>query len=229
MLTARREDRLKHLAAELTRRYKVETKVIAVDLAEPDGAERLAAGVSDLPVGMLVNNAGFGYAGRFDGLSTERLRDMVIVNCVAPVVLTGRILPGMIERGRGAVIFVGSVGGRQPLPLHAVYSATKAFDLLLGEALWVELRPKGIDALVLEPGVTATEFQSVSGELYAKYWGRPASKVVEDALCALGRRPSVISGWFNWMRANAVRFAPRSTVARIAGKVMAGRTPVERR
>jgi len=82
-----------------------------------------------------VNNAGFGYAGRFDKLATERLRAMVRVNCEAPVVLTSRILPSMVQRGRGAVIIVGSVAGRQPLPLHALYSATKAFDQILGEAL----------------------------------------------------------------------------------------------
>jgi NAD(P)-dependent dehydrogenase (short-subunit alcohol dehydrogenase family) len=110
--------------------------------------------VSDLPIAVLVNNAGFGAAGRFDKLQAERLRDMVTVNCVAPMLLARRILPRMQERGSGAVIFTGSVAGRQPLPLHGVYSATKAFDQLLGEALYVEQRRFGIDVLVVEPGST---------------------------------------------------------------------------
>jgi short-subunit dehydrogenase len=229
VLTARREDRLTALAAELREKYKIETRVVAADLAAPDGADRLAAAVADLPIAILVNNAGFGYAGRFDKLETERLRAMVRVNCEVPVVLTSRILPGMIKRGRGAVIIVGSVAGRQPLPLHAVYSATKGFDLLFGEGLWGELRGTGIDALVIEPGPTATEFQAVAGEAVGADHGEPAENVVRVALGALGRKPSVISGWFNWARANAIRLVPRSTAAIIAKKVVQGQTPPELR
>ena len=129
VLAARREDRLKALGDELSKAHGIQTRAVAVDLAAQDGADKLADAVADLPIGILVNNAGFGYAGRFDKLETDRLRAMVMVNCVAPVVLTSRILPAMVKRGRGAVIIVGSVAGRQPLPLHAVYSATKAFDL----------------------------------------------------------------------------------------------------
>ena len=203
VLTARREDRLNALAAELKEQYHVDTRVVAVDLAATDGADRLADAVADLPIAFLVNNAGFGYAGRFDKLATDRLRSMVVVNCVVPVVLTSRIMPAMVKRGRGAVIIVGSVAGRQPLPLHAVYSATKGFDLLFGEGLWGELRGTGIDVLVIEPGPTATEFQAVAGESVGADHGEPAENVVRVALDALGKQPSVISGWFNWVRANA--------------------------
>jgi uncharacterized protein len=229
VLTARREDRLNTLAAELRDQSKVQTRVVAADLALTDGADRLADAVADLPIAILVNNAGFGYAGRFDKLDTERLRAMVRVNCEVPVVLTSRILPGMIKRSRGAVIVVGSVAGRQPLPLHAVYSATKGFDLLFGEGLWAELRGTGIDAIVLEPGPTATEFQQVAGESVGPNHGEPAENVVRVAFDALGKKPSIISGWFNWARANFVRLAPRSTVAIIAKRVVAGQTPAELR
>jgi len=229
VLTARRVDRLNSLAAELRQEHNVDTRVVAADLAAADGADRLADAVADLPIAILVNNAGFGYAGRFDKLATERLRAMVRVNCEAPVVLTSRILPSMVQRGRGAVIIVGSVAGRQPLPLHALYSATKAFDQILGEALWGEFRGSGIDAIVLEPGPTQTEFQQVAGEQTGPNHGEPAENVVRVAFDALGRKPSVISGWFNWARANAVRLVPRSTAAIIAKKVVEGQTPQELR
>ena len=229
VLTARREDRLNALAAELKQKHHVDTRVVAVDLAAADGADRLADAVADLPIAFLVNNAGFGYAGRFDKLTTDRLRSMVVVNCVVPVVLTSRILPAMVKRGRGAVIIVGSVAGRQPLPLHAVYSATKGFDLLFGEGLWGELRGTGVDALVIEPGPTQTEFQSVAGESVGPDHGEPVENVVRVALDALGKHPSVISGWFNWVRANALRIVPRSTAAIIAKRVIEGQTPVELR
>jgi short-subunit dehydrogenase len=229
VLTARREDRLNALAAEIKEKYRVNTRVVAVDLAAADGADRLADAVADLPIAFLVNNAGFGYAGRFDKLAADRLRSMVVVNCLVPVVLTSRILPAMVKRGRGAVIIVGSVAGRQPLPLHAVYSATKGFDLLFGEALWGELRGTGVDVLVIEPGPTRTEFQSVAGEQVGADHGEPPENVVRVALDALGKHPSVISGWFNWVRANATRLVPRSTAAIIAKKVIEGQTPQELR
>ena len=72
VLTARREDRLNALAAEIKEKYRVDTRVVAVDLAANDGVDRLADAVADLEIAMLVNNAGFGYAGRFDKLATDR-------------------------------------------------------------------------------------------------------------------------------------------------------------
>jgi short-subunit dehydrogenase len=224
VLTARREDRLRELAGELERRHGIETRVVPIDLSDADGAERLADAVADLEIAILVNNAGFGYVGRFDKLDPARLRDMVQVNCLAPVLLTSRVVPGMKERGRGAVIITGSVAGRQPLPLHNVYSASKSFDLLFGESLSVELKPLGIDVLVVEPGSTETEFQQAAGELAHK--GESADKVVGVAFAALGQQPSVISGWLNWLRANlASRLGPRPLVAHVARHVMAIQTP----
>jgi short-subunit dehydrogenase len=172
---------------------------------------------------VLVNNAGFGYAGRMEKQDADRLRSMVQLNCMTPLLLTRQLLPGMQARGRGAVIVVGSVAGAQPVPLNCVYSATKAFDRFLGEGLWVELQGTGVDVLVLEPGPTETEFQVVAGE--AAHAGEPPADVVTVALDALGRQPSVISGWFNWLRASSSRFVPRSTVALMAEQVILQQTP----
>jgi hypothetical protein len=225
-LSARREDRLRALASELTRSYQVETRVIPADLADPAEVDRLADAVGDLDVGILVNNAGFGYAGRFEKLDLGRLRAMIEVNCAAPVALTSRLLPKLRARKRGAIVITGSVAGRIPMPLHGVYSATKAFDLLFGEALAVELAEQGIDVLVLEPGPTATEFQAVAGEV--AHGGEPAADVVTVALEALGRQPSVVSGWKNWLRAVwATRLFPRPLIAQVARDVMAAETPEE--
>jgi short-subunit dehydrogenase len=224
VLTARRAERLQELASELEKRHSVATRVVVADLATPEGADSVADAVRDLDIGVLVNNAGVGYSGRFEALDLDRLSGLVQVNCNAPVVLTSRLLPHMLSQGRGAVIIVGSVAGRQPLPLHGVYSATKAFDLLFGESLYVELRDRGVDVLVLEPGSTATEFQEMAGE--TSRGGEPPAAVVEVALDALGRQPSVVSGWFNWLRANVVaRFAPRPMVAYVARDVVAEQTP----
>jgi hypothetical protein len=225
VLSARREDRLKELAAELEQNFGIKTKVIVADLADTDGAERLAKAVADIDVDILVNNAGFGYAGRFDKQETERLKSMVQVNCVAPVVLTSVLMAKMKARNRGAIIFTGSIAGHQPVPLHGLYSATKAFDLFLGESLWAELRDQGIDVITLEPGPTESEFTAVAGE--DRDVGEPASNVVEVCLDSLGSQPSVVSGWFNWLRACTARLVPRSTTALIAQEVMRKQTPPE--
>jgi short-subunit dehydrogenase len=227
VLSARRSDRLEALAGELEKTWSVQTRVVACDLASVSGPDTLAAAVSDLPIAILVNNAGAGYSGRFARQDPERLRQMVQLNCAAPVVLTRHLLPRMEERGRGAVIVVGSVAGRQALPLHGVYSATKGFDMLFGEALFVELRDRGVDVLVLEPGPTETEFQDVAGEV--AHPGEPAQDVVRTALDALGRQPFVVSGWWNWIRACAAPRFPRSLVTFLARDVVAKYTPADRR
>jgi uncharacterized protein len=227
VLTARREDRLQALAAEIERDYQVATRVVALDLAAPTGPDQLARAVDDLEISVLVNNAGFGYAGRFERQYAERLRTMVALNCLAPVLLTKQLLPGMRARGRGAVIITGSAAGAQPVPFNCVYAASKAFDRLLGEGLWAELQGTGVDVLVLEPGPTLTEFQTVAAEI--AHAGERPEDVVRVALDALGHQPSVISGWYNWLRANATRLAPRSLVALMAAKLMAQWTPTEMR
>jgi len=227
VLTARREDRLRALAAELEQQYHVATRVVAADLTDPAGADRLLDAIKDLPIDVFINNAGFGYAGRFDKQDTQRLREMVEVNCVAPVVLASRLLPGMRERGHGAMIISGSIAGRQPLPRHALYAATKVFNLYLGEALWAELRGTGVDVLVLEPGPTESEFREVAGE--TREVGVPAADVVATAFDALGQQPSVIHGWFNWLRATSTRFGPRSIVTLAAEQFVLQQTPPEMR
>jgi short-subunit dehydrogenase len=228
VLTARRDERLGALAGELERDFGVQTRVVAADLAERAGQASVLAAVEGLEIGLLVNNAGVGLAGRFDLLDGEALRRLVTLNCEAPLVLAHALVQGMRERGRGAILFTGSVAGHLPLPLHAVYAATKGFDLLLGEALWAELRASNIDVCVLEPGPTETEFQEVAGEL--AHEGERPEDVARLGLRALGQQPSVISGWLNWLRANAAtRLLTRPVTALAAHTVIQKQTPEELR
>ena len=224
VLAARRDDRLRELASELEKGSAVATRVVAVDLAAAEGPARLAQAVADLEIAILVNNAGFGLAGRFERQDAKRLREMVQLNCVAPLALTRELLPSMHERGRGAVIFTGSIAAKQPLPLHAVYAATKVFDGFLAEALWAEMRGTGIDVMVVEPGPTETEFQAVAGEI--AHPGQSPDEVAALALEALGRQPSLATRWLDWLRGNAgMRLMPRSLLALAARDFIARQTP----
>lgn len=221
-LTARREDRLRALAAELT---AVETRILPLDLAADGAPRRLADAVADLEIGVLVNNAGFGLAGRFERAPYEKLLEMVQLNCTAVMALSRLFLPPMQARGRGAMIVLASAAGYQPLALGAVYGATKAFDLMLAEALWAENRGRGVDVLAVSPGPVDTEFQAVAGE--RPHAGARPEEVVRVAFAALGKKPSVVVGRANKIRAWSVRLAPRAVVARLAEVVMRANVPAE--
>ena len=222
-LVARRADRLEALAEELTRTAGVQTRVVAEDLDREGVVERITERVAGLPIGILVNNAGFSMHGRFERVPREKILGMVRVNCLAVAGLTHAFLPAMRARGRGAVIIVSSAAAYQPLGYAATYAATKAFDLMLGEALWAENRGSGVDVLVLSPGPVDTEFQTVSGEV--PHPGASPESVVDIALAALGRKPSVVAGALNKVRAWSVRLGPRAQIARLAMGVMRGIIP----
>ena len=224
VLVARREDRLRELADELEREHGAVTRIVALDLGQPGAAERLAEAVAGLELGVLVNNAGFGGIGPLVNQPPERVRSMVELNCATPAVLTRLLLPPMLVRRRGAIVFVGSVAGMVPMPLHALYSATKSFDNLLGEALCEELRGTGVDVLALQPGSTETEFQQVAGE--AAHTGESAQQVVDKALQALGEQPSLVTQWIDWVRVNAAaRLLSRPVLLALVRRATVTRLP----
>jgi short-subunit dehydrogenase len=164
-LVARREERLRELAAELAERHGVRTEILSCDVADQDSRERLVERLAELrlDVEVLVNNAGFGSAGMFTELEREVEVRMVRTNCEAVVDLCARFVPEMVERSRGAVLNVASSAAFQPLPRQATYAATKAFALSFSEALHGELAGSGVTVTALCPGPVKTEFAQVAG------------------------------------------------------------------
>lgn len=217
-LVARRRDKLAALAASLP----TPARVCAYDLAEPASIGALAAELADLDLGLVVNNAGLSWKGAFLDHDLAHARAMIELNCQAPVALTHALAPRLVARGRGGVIIVSSTGAFQGLPWSAVYGATKAFDLLLGEALRVELAEQHVDVLTLAPGGTDTEGPMNTGVDPAKVPGKLMSvtPVVAAALAGLGRRAVVVPGATNRAAHFATRFVPRSFAARTAGRIM---------
>ena len=164
-LVARREERLRTLATELTSAYGVAAEVIAADLREPAERDRLAEELRGRGrvVEVLVNNAGFGHQADFATSPRERMVEMVDINVGVVVDLTSRFLTGMIDRGRGSVINIASTAAFQPLPGSAVYAASKAFVLSFSEAIRTELRGTGVSVTAVCPGPVRTEFMEVAG------------------------------------------------------------------
>ena len=153
---ARREELLKELGEELTTKFGVQTREVAVDLTRDDAADRIEEAVSDLEVGIVVNNAGFGQLGAFHKNSAQRDDEMIRLNCLAPVALTHKFLPKMLDRERGGVIFLASTSAYQATPYFSVYGATKVYNHHHREGIWAEYRKKGIDVMALSPGYTNT-------------------------------------------------------------------------
>jgi short-subunit dehydrogenase len=223
VLTARREERLRILANDLEARHDIQTRIVPLDLAAEGAPKRLAEATADLDVGFVLNNAGFGVAGRFELADYDRVLEMVRLNCVTVTAIAHLFLPRLVARGRGALVILASTAGYQPVPLMAAYSATKAFDLILGEALWAENRGRGVDVLAVSPGATDTEFQAVAGE--KPHAAVPPDDVVDATVGALGKQPSVIVGTFNALRTFSIRFAPRALIARVTEMVMRPNVP----
>src|SRR5215211_3656301 len=132
-LVARREDRLRELAEEITARHGVEAEAVTGDVSDERKRKKLIAEVEQrgLTVEVLVNNAGFGSGGRFTKLDAAKETSMVRTNAEAVVALTGHYLPEMAERGRGAVLNVASLIAFQPVPFQATYGGDEGVRALL--------------------------------------------------------------------------------------------------
>ena len=221
ILVARRRERMEKLAAEVSEAHGVEAEVIEADLAEDSAVsaveERLRRGDIDL----LVNDAGFATRGEFAGLPLARELEELDVNVRALMRLTHAALGPMVERGRGAVINVASVGAFQPVPHMATYAATKAFVLYFSEALHEEVKSKGVTVTCLCPGAVKTEFHQVADvdEGGMRGW-MDADRVAQAALkAASARRAITVPGALNVSLMAAVKLMPRFLVRRIAGSM----------
>lgn len=223
VLTARRAERLEHIAANLSSQHKIRTAICVADLAWPQTPQELYEFCrhEGVAVDILINNAGFGAYGEFRSQDPARLLEMVQVNCSAVVALTRLFLPAMVERRKGDVLIVASTAGFQAVPYITTYAATKGFDLLFAEGLAEEVRPYGVRVCCLCPGSTQTEFHDVAGQPeHTKGHQETAEKVARLGLEALAAGKSyVISGLGNYLGAHGQRLAPRRFVTRVAAKM----------
>jgi short-subunit dehydrogenase len=222
VLVSRSADRLAPVVGELRDAHGASVTTIPADLGKPEDIERLLStlAASDIRVDVLVNNAGFGGAGRFSGTALDQELDMIALNVGAVVTLTKRLLPTMLENRRGRILNVASTAAFQPGPFQAVYFATKAFVLSFSEAIAEELRDTGVTVTTLCPGPTETACAARAGFRSSPMMGArmDARSVAEVAYtAALRGERVVVPGVVNKMHAQAVRLTPRRLLARLAG------------
>lgn len=219
VLLARRSDRLDALGNELADRHGIQYRSVAADLSEPEFLESVAQQTADLEIGILVNNAGFTNHGAFFENALPAEERLVNVNCRASTTLAHHYGRQMRDRKRGAIIFTASIVGFTSVPIWSTYAASKSYDLLLAEALAVELKPHNIDVLALCPGTTRTEFADYQGFL-AKILVMNPDDVVRGALKSVGKKTIYIADLMNRVIVFSFRFIPRRLAAKVFGKTV---------
>jgi short-subunit dehydrogenase len=224
VLVARRTDKLESLAGEL-QKAGVRAHVIAKDLLRPGASRELFDEVArrGFTVDWLVNNAGFGMNGPFHRLALERELDVIRLNVQVLVELTGLCLPGMVERKRGAVMNVSSLGAFAPGPYMATYCATKSFVLSFSEAIAEEVRGTGVQVLCVCPGFTRTEFQDkadVDVSTIPSFAWMSAEEVADQAVRGIGHGPVLVNGLMNSMMARVTKVVPHSMLNRLVSTMM---------
>lgn len=228
-LTARREERLEGLKRELEEASHIEVRCLPLDLGERGAVERLDKETSELDLGLIINNAGFGAMGLFLDQDTARIEEMVRLNCLSTMLVAHRFGNRLLKRGRGGMIITASLAAFMATPFMGVYGATKAFDLMVGEAMAKELEGTGVDLLVLCPGSTQTEFGRVAGSAGGGRGGMDVEPVVAAAIRSLGRKRVLTTGFANKATAFLVRFFPRRLTNTLSAASLGKMVPRGRR
>ncbi|MCL2759961.1 MAG: SDR family NAD(P)-dependent oxidoreductase [Treponema sp.] len=208
VLIARRKDQMEATAVRLKEKYNIDVKTIAADLAEFEKTKDLITKLK-VQIGLLVYNAAYAPIGLFENISEEQLSMASAVNVRAPLLLAKLLSAPMILNKRGGIILMSSLAGAQGSPKLAAYAATKAFNAVLAEGLWKELKPHGINVIgccagaILTPGYQAAvasaerTAESEGSTKKAAPGALQASDVAEITIKALGKRPVVIPGVVN--------------------------------
>lgn len=210
ILVARRADRLAELKARLEAQHGVTVRPVVADLADANASTAIVEAVADLDVGLVISNAGFSMKGDHAANDAAVMTEMLMVNCQAPLQLTRGFIPRLRARKQGGIILVSSIEGLMGCPYSAAYSGTKALVKALGEGLWAELQPNGIDVLTLCPGATESEAAARSGIDLSKLENvMKAEEVAALTLDNLGNGPTFISSEHYRKQFDALLSMPR--------------------
>jgi hypothetical protein len=202
---------------------------LVVDLTEPDAADRVVDAAGD-DLGLLVSNAALGYVGSFLDQDVDGLLTQLEVNCRTPLLLVHRVLPRLVARGGGGIVLLSSLSAMRGSALVASYAATKAWNLILAESLWDELRGTGVDVLGVLPGTTRTPgllSSAPQAGLATANLMDPAD-VAREALDALGHAPSVIPSQANRDSDAFLSSLDRAEAIKTMGDVMRATYPPDR-
>jgi uncharacterized protein len=208
----------------LAREFGVRIHPLTADLEAADFLTNLLPATRDFEIGLLVNNAGISAIGHFLDVPLEKHLSILAINACAPVILAHHFGGLMRERKRGGIIFVSSMSALNGTSYVSEYSATKAHDLALGEALWQELRSSNVDVLATIVGATDTPgWRAENPNPDSKTWPpvMKAQDTVRETLAALGKTPSLVPGSQNRLATFlTTRLLSRKSAIETTGKEM---------
>ena len=222
VITARREDKLNALKAKIVEKYGVSVRVIVMDLAGFDAAEKLYSLVKDENIDMLINNAGYGMYEYFERQDAAAVNRMVQLNVVSAMTLANLFVKDFSAKNSGWILNVASFASFNPTPFYAAYGATKAFLMNFSVAIRTELKKCGRNVCVtaLCPGFTDTEFIQTANQKRSKLLemivGRSYPAAQEAINGLLKNKPVVMPRFMNRFAAFFLRFLPRSIAAEAA-------------
>src|SRR6267154_1428256 len=225
VLVARSRDKLENLANELQRSQSVFAEVLECDLTSPSAGSRLVQQLHDrnLPVDLLVNNAGFGVRGEFQTLTLQRQLEMLNLNNAAVVELTYSLLPSLMKHPQAGIINVSSAAGFQALPYASLYAATKSLLTSFSLGLQEELRSSRVSVVTLCPGRILAHGQNGEAKNGNRKFGfvyQLPEDVVRDALESLANGGGlVIPGFVNKLSIFAQRLIPRRAVPTLVARM----------
>ena len=221
LLVARDAARLQAAALTLAKDFPVRVHLLALDIAADDAATRIDRELlaSGLAVGWLVNNAGTWLSGALRDSKSQDLESVLNTNVMAVHRITRAILPGMLQRGRGAILNVGSLAGMAPSPGFACYAASKAFLHSMTLALRQELRGTGVTVSLLAPGIVSTSFVTggIDGQFPLAWLQSSPETVARSAYRGLMCGQAIIVPGLVW---RLVRFGMRLVPARTAAWIL---------
>ncbi|MEZ5356304.1 MAG: SDR family NAD(P)-dependent oxidoreductase [Bryobacteraceae bacterium] len=221
-LVARREDRLRSLAAEIETGYRVRTMVIPSDLSKKSGVEAVLEATGTLDAGLLTAAAGFGTSGPILRANLEEEDEMLAVNCYSAMALSVHFGRRFAARGRGGIVLMSSLVGWQGTPFAAHYAATKAYIQSLAEGMRTELEGSGVDVLASAPGPVHSGFAARAN---MRMGGAETPQAVAKAsLSALGGRGTVVPGSLSKLLTYSLAMLPRVARTRVMSQVMRGMT-----
>lgn len=215
---------LARTAAEIQQRTGQQTRTLTLDLTRAESVDAILAATQDVEIGLLVNNAGITTIGPFIEKPIQDHLRVVDLNIRTPLLLTHAFATRFAARQRGGVLFVSSLSGVQGTAYVANYAATKAWNLILAEGLWQELKDKGVDVMACMVGTTRTPAFALSKPRLDRAGPIPIMEMaptVAGALEALGRGPSAVIGRLNRVIAFILqRLLPRRLVIQLVSKTM---------
>jgi short-subunit dehydrogenase len=209
-------------AAAIRDASPVEVRPLVLDLARPDVGDAVLRETTDLEIGLVVYNAAIGTVAPFLEMSQGNIQAMLDVNCRGPVMLAHALAPAMVARGRGGLIVMSSMAGNLGSAQLTVYAASKAFDLVFAESLWVELRAHGVDVLAVQPGATRTPGWQSSQPEELRGPGphvMEPEEVVREALDTLGVEPGLVAGEMNRQSVQMLATLPRRQAIELVSSI----------